>query len=125
MSRPKSTKQSSALGTKCPYDGATLDEQGYCWQGNGYPVGMKCPFVCPRCHAGLAWDGGCNGCLGTGETKRAKQDRKDWFFPGWRYAAVKWHWVKSEEPGPAMPYERVMQLSTMIQEIAAPPVVTP
>ena len=81
---------------RCLYDGATLDEHGYCWQGSGFPYGPRCYFVCPLCRGQLAWDGGCGSCLGTGETMRLKQPREAWRVPGDEYRIVKGHWVKMQ-----------------------------
>lgn len=73
----------------CPADGARLQADGWCPQGNGYLAHMACPFACPICRQLLSWDGGCEHCHGctTGE-------REDWTFPGDRYELDAGHWQK-------------------------------
>lgn len=63
------------------HDGGTLDIQGRCGIGDGFPVEMACPFVCPICRHALEWSGGCFGCHGS----LTPDDRQTWTFPGDRY----------------------------------------
>jgi len=91
----------------CPYDGVQLDPAtGFCLQGNGYPEGVLCPFVCPFCRHRLEWSGACYGCHGTATSA----DRATWSFPGARYETHDedgkplgdgQHRVKVAEPGRA------------------------
>ena len=106
--RPR--KERAALS--CPYDGAVLGIQGICPEAHGYPVGMVCPFVCPRCRHPLDWSGGCLGCYGS----PTPQDRATWRFPGARHDTHDdegvplgdgQHWVKTADPDrPAMTPEQ-------------------
>ena len=67
---------------RCSYDGAQLDPATwFCLQGNGYPLGCLCPFVCPLCRQRLEWSGACFGCHGSA----TPADRQTWTFPGARY----------------------------------------
>lgn len=102
--RPR--KERAAL--TCPYDGSVLGVQGICPSGNGYPMGVPCPFICPRCRHPLDWSGACQGCYGSA----TPQDRATWTFPGARFETHDehgqplgdgQHWVKTDEPDrPAM-----------------------
>lgn len=73
----------------CWVDGATRAPDGFCPTGNGYPVGIRCPFACSLCRHPLSWDGTCFACHGT-DTGR----REDWSFPGARYELEASHWRK-------------------------------
>lgn len=106
--RPK--RERAAL--TCPYDGSVLGLQGICQAGKGYPLGVPCPFVCPRCRHPLDWSGGCLSCYGS----PTPQDRATWTFPGARHDTHDdegrpigdgQHWVKTAEPDrPAMTPEQ-------------------
>jgi len=65
----------------CQIDGYKLDELGFCLEGNGYSVDVRCPFACPICRRPLEWSGGCLGCHGSA----TPSDRNTWMFPGDRY----------------------------------------
>lgn len=65
----------------CQIDGFKLDDQGFCLEGNGYSVDLRCPFGCPNCRRFLEWSGGCLGCHGS----PTPFDRATWIFPGDRY----------------------------------------
>lgn len=69
--------------------GGSLDARGFCGRGNGFPMVVRCPFVCPRCRYPLHWDGGCESCRGTSTARR-----EDWAFPGDRYELEAGHYVK-------------------------------
>jgi hypothetical protein len=87
--------QEPAAGRACLIDGGMLDARGWCRAGDGYPIDMKCPFVCPLCRAPLSWSGGCDTCKGTG-TPAAPRER--WAFPGDRYEIRLGHYVKVDGP---------------------------
>lgn len=65
----------------CWFDHCQLDDQGWCLRGNGYPVGIVQPTVCPYCRQRLEWLGACFGCYGS----ETPTDRLTWTFPGARY----------------------------------------
>lgn len=65
----------------CQFDGASLDERGWCAGGNGYPVTAGQPDVCPFCRQPLDWSGGCVSCHGS----FTPEDHYTWTFPGARY----------------------------------------
>lgn len=103
----------SYTATRCWFDGGALDTSkgGFCGQGNGWPVGLPCPFVCPLCRQRLDWSGACQGCYGSA----TPGDLATWTFPGARHETHDengqpigdgQHWVKTDEPGrPAMTLE--------------------
>ena len=79
--RPTQATPKGQLPVRCWYDGGRLDAQGVCDQGQGFPLGAPCPFVCPLCRHHLEWSGVCFGCPGS----ETPSDRAPWSFPGARY----------------------------------------
>lgn len=85
------TEQPNAVGTRdkppelarlrCRYDGETLETDGFCLAGNGYPDYLKCPIACPFCRQPLEWSGACFGCHGSA----AHGEKETWTVPGHRY----------------------------------------
>lgn len=109
----------------CPFDGGTLDAQGYCPTGQGFPVTCRCPFVCQTCRRGLEWSGACFGCHGS----RTPADRRTWTFPGDRYETHDdtgrpigdgQHWVcQVRSPRPACPPEQNEAEAAMLARVLA------
>jgi hypothetical protein len=106
---------------RCRHDHAELDGDGFCPAGNGYPLGKRCPFVCPLCRLPLEWDGRCEHCHGclTGE-------RLDWTFPGDSYDCYDdhgkpigdgVHWVKTDGPRTACTPTENAENAAMVQRI--------
>ena len=110
---------------RCPYDGVSLDEFGWCVEGNGYPRDFPCPFVCPFCRRRLEWSGACLGCHGT----RQMGDRESWTFPGARHETCDefgkplgdgQHFVKvADGPRAALRRAELVEMTREIQAILA------
>jgi hypothetical protein len=104
--RPLTATPKGQLPAACWFDGARLDAQGYCPTGQGFPLGIRCPFFCPICQHRLEWSGACNSCFGS----KTASDQTTWTFPGARYETHDedgkpigdgQHRVKIAEPGRA------------------------
>lgn len=96
MARPSRAVPSPAKEPRrCWIDGGIREPDGFCQTGQGYPLGMRCPFVCPVCRYSLSWEGACFACFGTTMGRR----REDWAFPGARYELEAQHWRKTDEAG--------------------------
>ena len=102
--RPTTATPKGQLPVRCWFDGGRLDAQGFCSEGQGFPIGIRCPFVCPRCRQCLEWSGACSSCYGS----VTPADRATWTCPGARYETHDddgnpigdgQHWVKVAEPG--------------------------
>lgn len=79
--RPAGATPKGQLPLVCWYDGGRLDAQGYCSTGEGFPVGVLCPFFCPICQHRLQWSGACHACHGSSTAS----DHTTWTFPGARH----------------------------------------
>jgi len=111
-------------GTVCPYDGAVLRDDGFCPDGDGYPYGLPCPFVCPVCRQRLEWAGGCRACHGA-----LHGSREEWKFPGDRYDLFDdagqplgdgQHWrLVRPGPAPAISVEENKEVLTIVQRMLA------
>ena len=102
--RPATDTPRGQLPSRCWYDGGELDALGFCMRGQGFPVDLKCPFVCPFCRSPLSWSGGCDACKGTPTPKL----HDTWTIPGTRYETHAddgkpigdgCHWIKTEAAG--------------------------
>jgi hypothetical protein len=65
----------------CPFDGARLRADGWCEQGDGFPMQYPCPFVCDVCRSALTWAGTCHHCDRYAPGDRYEYDDK---HPHWR-----------------------------------------
>ena len=83
---PSNGKPATSRQCDC---GGTLDARGFCARGNGYPLTMGCPFVCPLCRYPLAWSGQCQRCYGDPSGARR---RDHWAIVGDRYEPEDQHW---------------------------------
>ena len=114
---------------ECGYDGAEVDEHGYCWQGQGYPqarwwwndhpdrkrwerVAPMCHLACPLCGYTLNWDGACWSCFGS----RTPSERRTWTFQA-RFELRRGHWVQVEGPTPACSPERVKEAMALVKAV--------
>lgn len=79
--RPATATPKGQLPAACWFDGGRLDAQGYCPTGQGFPLGVRCPFFCPICQHRLEWSGACHACHGS----MTASDSTTWSFPGARY----------------------------------------
>lgn len=69
-------------GGVCPFDGATLHANGWCPDGDGWPITrVVCPIVCDVCRSPLTWAGTCNRCREYAPGDRYEYTDKD---PHWR-----------------------------------------
>lgn len=102
--RPLGATPKGQLPAGCWFDGGRLDAQGYCPTGQGFPIGLRCPFFCPICHQRLEWSGACHACHGSATAS----DQRTWTFPGARYETHEvagtpigdgQHWIKMAESG--------------------------
>jgi len=94
----------------CPFDGATLNADGYCGIGDGYPITLKyCPDACPHCRKSLAWNGDCFACMPAGEK------------PGHLYDVINAHWRKTEKgPQPLAPPAVALESMRQIDSALVP-----
>lgn len=112
----------------CPFDGGTLETDGFCRTGMGYPLGldyrpfvmgrrtdpargeiaMDTPHLCPICKDTnprlgwwMDWGGWCTRCHGS----HTPHDQLTWTAPGDEYQyQVGGHWVRvTRGPRPNMP----------------------
>lgn len=115
---PRLKARALASSRICWADGGRRREDGFCEVGQGYPVGMVCPFACPVCRQRLAWDGGCPACHGS-----ATGDREGWTFPGDRYETERSHWVfEAKGPRPAVAPGRVHEfVASLAHKMSWPP----
>ena len=95
---PEAEAPAGGMPTVCALDGAPLDASGWCREGGGWPLTLRCPFFCPVCRARLGWDGGCLRCFGT----VTPADRETWQFPGDEYQLdeATRHYVRVGGPSP-------------------------
>lgn len=116
--RPEQLVQPAAaahVSRRCPVDGGSLGAMSWCERGQGYPVGMNCPFACPLCRHALTWDGRCFACHGT-----ATGEREAWAIPGDQYELAGGHWRKVEGSRECLPpEENRRRLAELVTDLAA------